>query len=173
MAKCTVLVITDVTKQIKICHRSSCFHDNRAYETDKRVSSLNASDGAQIVLLSCIYRAFSVPLSIPRACFYRACILRKRSCFDRTSGHTFVVRAVKSVRSCSLLVFLILLCGVMYSQCSFNAFRENNVTAGRSKSLSPLFFYLLKVHTPYRKRYFSQKILKKENLGYEILQHLT
>ena len=41
MAKCTVLpvlVITDVTKWIKICHR--------AYETDKRASGLNAIDGA-------------------------------------------------------------------------------------------------------------------------------
>ena len=46
MAKCTVLVITDVTKWIKtVCHRASCFHDNRAKETDKRASSQNAIDG--------------------------------------------------------------------------------------------------------------------------------
>ena len=49
-------------KLIKICHRASCLHDDRAQEADKR---------ARI--------------------------------------------EVKSVRTCSLLVFRILLCGVMYS----------------------------------------------------------
>ena len=45
-AKCTALVITVVTKWTNsLLNRTSCLHDNSAYEADKRVSSLNSIDG--------------------------------------------------------------------------------------------------------------------------------
>ena len=94
-----------------------------------------------------VHRAW-MPLTVHRSCFYRA-FIELSACLYQSLERAFIEKIVlwsnlrsylcrscvdprievKSVRSCSLLVFLILLCGVMYSQYSFNAFRENNGTS--------------------------------------------
>ena len=66
-AKCTVLVIITVTKQIKIC-RASLLQDNQAKETDKCVSSLHRAWVPLMVHISCIElsdRALIKPEVIP------------------------------------------------------------------------------------------------------------
>ena len=56
-AKYTALVIIAVTKWTKFLNRTSCLHDNSAYEADRRVSSLNSFDGP--VHRSCFHRALN------------------------------------------------------------------------------------------------------------------